>query len=118
MAVTKLKWFLAFSCLLLSSGCEQRVLDCKAGTVFVEVELRGAAASATVLEVVPYLDNVSGTNRSLPLTGGGTVSFVYEFPAGYPTGAELRLDLAARANGVIVATRSVSGILALSLIHI
>ena len=88
------------------AGCT--VTDsCADGSVLVALTLSGSSAGADELVVDITLDG--GTPRESSLThvpGSATGNVVVQFPAGYPRGHRVDVDVAARVAGVVVGTGS------------
>jgi hypothetical protein len=86
---------------LSSVGCDN-VRQCAPGTIYLELTLEGAAASATSIDLTITVDGRTAT-RTVTRTGGdSTETIELRFPAGYPEGKTIRID--ARANGVAGST--------------
>src|SRR4029079_13888079 len=79
---------------LAASGCRP-TRPCRAGTAFVVIEYDAAAAAASAFDLSIELGSVTKV-QSRPHTPGDTRDTVeIEFPAGYPRGQVLRVDVSA-----------------------
>ena len=99
---------IALSTLAALAGAGCTVDDaCADGSVLVALTLSGGSAGADELVIDITLDD--GTPRESTLThvpGSASGNVVVQFPAGYPRGHRIEVDVVARANGALIGSGS------------
>src|SRR5262249_34045412 len=91
------------------SGCDAR---CRSGTALVTVHLDGAAADADELLVTAQLADKPLMTQPFSWHGGASGTLELRFPSGYPSGARVDVQIAARRGGAPLAPRTATATLA------
>jgi len=88
---------------LALAGCDQR---CRPGTALVTVLLDGTAGAADELEVTAQLSGAKVMSQSFAWPGGSSGTLELRFPAGYPAGARVDVQVQAQKGGSVVGSGS------------